>query len=131
MKHYGTTKSTAKPDMTPLLDIVFIMLIFFIVTATFVREEGVTITRQNHTVPMTEAAPRTLQIHIAADRHFYESGHMIDIWATEALIKRFHTENPKLPILLKLDHDAPMQNMLRVYDAGRKAGLRPEKMIVL
>ena len=82
-------------DLTPMLDVVFIMLIFFIVTASFVKETGQEITRPDATT--AEDAPRaSLLIAVTADNEIWMDGQRVDPSVLRLAIERMRVENPPL-----------------------------------
>lgn len=110
-------------DMTPMLDIVFIMLIFFVVTATFIKEMGLTINHPHGGGPDPSEPLDVIGFRIdATDRVFFK-GHLVDFWAAEALIKQHHTENPRAPVVLSLEQGSKLKTMVRLYDAAYKSGV--------
>jgi biopolymer transport protein ExbD len=111
-------------DMTPMLDIVFIMLIFFIVTASFVKETGLVVNRPLGSPPVTlPKDPTSIAFQIDANSRYFYDGHLIDNWGAEAIIKQRHTESPELPVVIKLESGARHGSMVRLYDIARKAGM--------
>ncbi len=119
-------------DLTPMLDIVFIMLIFFIVTASFMKESGLAI---NHPSSSTPAQPRMdkpvigFQID-AANRLLFEGRH-VDIWAAEAIIKQQSTLTPEAPVVMAIEQGATLKTMIRLYDAALLNGIPHGKIAVI
>ena len=116
-------KDEAAVDMTPMLDIVFIMLIFFIVTATFIKQPGQQILRpdadtaeQKPTVSMLVAITPTGEIWIDKKR--------IDATAVRAHLEKLHAENPKGGLVIQADRDSTNEKLMAVLNAARAAGLR-------
>ncbi|MCZ6890460.1 MAG: biopolymer transporter ExbD [Gammaproteobacteria bacterium] len=109
-------------NLTPMLDVVFIMLIFFIVTATFIKQSGIEINRPE---ALTHQKKPTVSVLVAIS----ESG---DIWidkkkvdanAVRAHIERIHAENPKGGLVIQADRDATYEKLKAVLDAARAANL--------
>ena len=123
--------STPTIDLTPMLDVVFIMLIFFIVTANFMKEKSVEITRAPDiiTLPPTEPSHQ-LVFRITSGDQLFENGQLIDIWSAEALIKKMHTEQPDWPIIITPEVGASLGMMVRLYDGARLAGLIKEHILI-
>ena len=80
-------------NITPMLDVVFIMLIFFIVTATFVKEAGIDVNRPDATTAVKKESANIL-IAIGANNDIWIDRRMIDIRAVRPNIERLHAENP-------------------------------------
>lgn len=120
----------AEPDTTPLLDIVFILIIFFVVTATFTRETGFELIRDPGQAP-TEASDQSLTFQMMSGARIVVQGRLIDIWSAEALIEQYHAERPDAPIGIKLGEGVPLGEFIRLYDVAKKAGLASRKIAVL
>lgn len=119
-----------RPNLTPMLDIVFIMLIFFIVTASFVHEEGIGVGRVEGTPPVNNTEQPNLTFRLLADYRIEHEGRLVDLWSAEALMKRFHTEHPKLPVAIKLEDGARHRTMVRLVDLAYRSGLPRGHVIV-
>ena len=109
-------------DITPMLDVVFIMLIFFIVTATFVKESGIEVNRpQAATTVVQEKA--SILIAIDPDDDVWINRRKVDIRALSANIERLHAENPKGSIVIQADKESKNAMLVKVMDAARQAGV--------
>lgn len=109
-------------NLTPMLDVVFIMLIFFIVTASFAREYGIDLTRPD--VSKQQSETRKKSILITIDRHgeVWIRKRRIDIRAVRANVERLLAENPQAAVLVRADGDAENGPFVRVVDQARLAG---------
>lgn len=109
-------------DLTPMLDVVFIMLIFFIVTATFVKEAGVDVER-----PAAETAERqdlaNILIAITESDDIWLDGSRVDERDLVTLIKRLHAENPQGSVVIQADRESTHKTLKIVMDAVQKAGV--------
>lgn len=111
-------------DLTPMLDVVFIMLIFFIVTASFVKEAGFDVNRPPKTnQPPKENEVKNILVNIAADGQLFINRRPVDAGALTANIKRLHAENPKGAVVVQADDDSANERLITVMDAARKAGV--------
>ncbi len=118
----GEGETEASVDITPMLDVVFIMLIFFIVTATFVKESGIDVNRpQAQTAVVKEKA----NILIAIDAHnkVWINRREVDIRSVRPNIERLHAENPKGTVVIQADRDSTNELLVQVMDASRQAGV--------
>ena len=109
-------------NLTPMLDVVFIMLIFFIVTATFVKESGIDVNRpQAATAVVKEKA----NILVAIDAHnkIWINRREVDVRSVRANIERLHAENPKGTVVIQADKDSRNELLVQVMDASRLAGV--------
>lgn len=107
-------------DLTPMLDVVFIMLIFFIVTAVFVKEAGVDVTR-----PPAVTAERqdlaNILIAITDEDAVWIDGNRVDERDLTTIIKRLHAENPQGSVVIQADQDSTHKTLKVVMDAVQQA----------
>jgi biopolymer transport protein ExbD len=113
----------ADVDMTPMLDIVFIMLIFFIVTASFVKESGVDINRPDAQTAVKQDKASIL-VAINEKNEVWLQRRRIDVRAVRANIERLKAENPEGSVVVQADKDAKVGVTTQVIDAIRQAGVR-------
>jgi biopolymer transport protein ExbD len=115
-----TTESEV--NLTPMLDVVFIMLIFFIVTASFVKEAGIDISR-----PSAGTAERkergNILIAITANDQVWMDRRQVNPRALRANIERLHAENPQGSVVIQADKDSKNGLLVQVMDAARAAGV--------
>ncbi len=112
----------AELDMTPMLDIVFIMLIFFIVTTSFVKESGVTVsTPQAQTAAQQENA--NIFIAITADGEVWIDRRPVDPRAVRTVVARLHADNPEGSVIIQSDEEAATRMLVEVMDQVRLAGI--------
>ncbi|MDC0147594.1 biopolymer transporter ExbD [Alphaproteobacteria bacterium] len=109
-------------DMTPMLDIVFIMLIFFIVTATFVKESGIDVTRPDAETAVKQSRVGIL-IAIRDNNEVWINRRQIDLAAVRANVERLHAENPQGGAVIQADKDAQTGTLIEVMDQVRLAGV--------
>lgn len=108
-------------DLTPMLDVVFIMLIFFIVTSTFVKESGVDVSRPNaETAAVTES--NSIQIGITAANQIFMDKRQVDKRAVRANVERGLAENPGAAVVIVADSDSKTETLIEVMDQARLAG---------
>mgnify|MGYP005847030567 CR=1 FL=1 len=108
-------------DMTPMLDVVFIMLIFFIVTSTFVKEAGVDVTRpEANTAVDTDS--NSIQVGINASNQIYMDDRQVDTRAVRANVERALAENPGAGVVIVADQDSNTDTLIQVMDQARMAG---------
>ena len=108
-------------DLTPMLDVVFIMLIFFIVTSTFVKESGVDVSRPNaDTAVVTES--NSIQIGITSSNQIFMDKRQIDKRAVRANVERGLAENAGAAVIIVADADSKTETLIEVMDQSRLAG---------
>jgi biopolymer transport protein ExbD len=112
----------AEVDMTPMLDIVFIMLIFFIVTATFVNERGLDVTRPDSDEPPPQNQAVTILISISEAGIISMEGRDIDLRAVRANVERLIAENPDSSVVVQADPQSESNLLVGVMDQARLAG---------
>jgi biopolymer transport protein ExbD len=109
-------------NITPMLDIVFIILIFFVVSTSFVKESGVDVSR-----PGASTAERkergNIMIGITADDAVWIDKRQVDIRAVRANIERLHAENPEGAVVIQADRNARTGVLVQIIDQSRLAGV--------
>jgi biopolymer transport protein ExbD len=109
-------------DLTPMLDVVFIMLIFFIVTATFIKESGVEVNRPD----TLTAEPKkfvSLLVAVAADSSVWIDKKKVDIRTVRPIMEQLHAENPKGGLVIQADSKSKTEKVLAIMDAARQIGI--------
>lgn len=109
-------------DMTPMLDIVFIMLIFFIVTATFVKESGIDVTRPDAETAVKQSRVGIL-IAIRNNNEVWINRRQVDLAAVRANVERLHAENPQGGAVIQADKEAMTGVLVEIMDQVRLAGV--------
>ncbi len=121
-RRYTEQEEEATIDLTPLMDIVFIMLIFFIVTTSFIKEAGVDINR-----PSANTAERkergNILVAITANDEIWIDKRRIDIRAVRANIERLKAENPEGSVVIQADKESKNGLLVQVMDQARMAGV--------
>ena len=109
-------------NLTPMLDVVFIMLIFFIVTASFIKEAGIEVNRPEASTSEPKENVNIL-VAINANNEVWMDKRRIDIRAVRANIERLHAENPKGAVVVQADNKSNTETVAAVLDASREAGV--------
>ena len=109
-------------DMTPMLDVVFIMLIFFIVTASFVKESGIDVNRPEAATAVKKDRANIL-VAISAKGDIWINKRKVDVRAVQANIERLYAENPQGTVVIQADRKATTDVLIKVMDASRAAGI--------
>jgi biopolymer transport protein ExbD len=116
-------KAESEVNLTPMLDVVFIMLIFFIVTASFVKESGIEISRPGASTA-TRKEKGNILIAISANDQIWMNRRQVDPRALRANIERMHAENPQGSVIIQADVNAKTGLLVKVMDAARSAGVK-------
>jgi biopolymer transport protein ExbD len=110
-------------NLTPMLDVVFIMLIFFIVTASFVKEAGIDVNR-----PSAATAERkekgNILVAISENNQIWIDRRQVDPRALRANIERMHAENPNAAVVIQADEESKNKLLVQVMDAARMVGVK-------
>ncbi len=109
-------------NLTPMLDVVFIMLIFFIVTASFVKESGIDINRPSAATAVKKERGNIL-VAITPTDQIWIDRRQVDIRAVRANIERLHAENPQGAVVIQADKDSKNGLLVEVLDAAKLAGV--------
>ncbi len=130
MKRRRTTQTDdSEVDLTPMLDVVFILLIFFIVTATFVRERGIDVLRPDNApeTPVEQVVPIVI---VVTEQNEIQMGdtrtgeiRTIDVRAVRANVERARVDNPKSPVLIQAAEESDMGVVVRIMDQARQANV--------
>ncbi|BFM05477.1 ExbD/TolR family protein [Halioxenophilus aromaticivorans] len=122
----GEAEDKADIDLTPMLDVVFIMLIFFIVTASFVNELGINVNKPD--VPENQPPPPDNQkadilVQVSGNNDIYMDGRRVDVRSVRSIIARMYAENPKASVIVKADINSDAGTYVAIADAARSANV--------
>ncbi len=110
-------------NMGPMIDMVFLLLIFFVVTTSFVRETGIEV--QRSTAATAEVMDHgTIMLGISAAGHVYFEGKRVDVRSVRGLIERALAEDPEAGVVVVADKDSSTGVVVRAMDQCRLAGAR-------
>lgn len=107
-------------NLTPMLDVVFIMLIFFIVTASFIKEAGIDVRRPEASAVVPKPKANIL-VAISANNEIWIDRKNIDKRAVKAAFERLLAENPEGSVVIQADKEAYTETVVLVADAARQA----------
>ncbi|QIL91200.1 ExbD/TolR family protein [Microbulbifer harenosus] len=108
-------------DLTPMLDVVFIMLIFFIVTATFIKEPGVDVVKPEATTADLKAA--SILVAINDNDEIWIAKEQVDDRLVKNTLERLYAENPTGWLVIQPDKKASIEKVALIADAARKIGI--------
>lgn len=112
----------AEIDLTPMLDVVFIMLIFFIVVASFIKEAGIEISRPDDNQQTDPNDAVSILVSVASDGQIWMDNRRVDVRAVRANIQRMLAEDPAAPVTIKVEKGAKTGVVVDIADAAREAG---------
>jgi biopolymer transport protein ExbD len=117
-----TEEEESSVDITPMLDVVFIMLIFFIVTATFVKEAGIDVDKPSAATAIVQEKASIL-IAIDAKDNIWINRRQVDVRSVRSIVERLHAENPKGTLVIQADKESRNNTLVQIMDASRRAGV--------
>jgi biopolymer transport protein ExbD len=124
MRKFKKPAEEAEIDMTPMLDIVFIMLIFFIVTASFVKEDGLDVNKPDDTPPPPEQEDKqNILIRIDNNNGIWVDFRRVDIRSVRANIERLHAENPEGIVVIQAAPNSHAGLIVEIYDQALLANV--------
>jgi biopolymer transport protein ExbD len=118
-------------NVTPMLDIVFIMLIFFIVTTSFVKEFAVDMSRPSNEPPKTEKLSEVIFVRIDDTGQIFVRDRLTDIRAVRANIVSGLAQKPDASVVVAAARDADVGILVRVVDQARIAGAQQVSLVAL
>ena len=110
-------------DLAPMLDFVMNLLIFFIITAVFVKELGLMVNRPSGQVENTASGAASIPVHILANGEIWVDNRVVDLRAVRANVERLFAANPKGGLLIIADKDAETGLVVQVVDQIHLAGI--------
>ena len=124
MKRRRHPDEEAEINITPMLDIVFIMLIFFIVTTSFVKEKGLEMSRPSSTPPKEITQDKgPIVVKINSGSLISVKGRVLEPGAVQANLEREKAEKPASPLIVAAHPDADTQALVVILDAAKAAGI--------
>lgn len=121
-RHHTGSDDDAGIDMTPMLDIVFIMLIFFIVTSSFIKESGITVNTPS-AASANEQPKGNILVAISANGEVWIDRQPVDVRAVRAAVERMRVDQPDSSVVVQADRDSRSGLVIQVMDQIRLAGV--------
>ena len=107
-------------NLTPMLDVVFIMLIFFIVTASFIKEAGIEVDRPDAKTAVNKKNANII-VAINANNEIWMDRKRVKPQGVRGQIERMHAENPEGSVIIQADKDSYSETLMTVMAAARDA----------
>ena len=124
MRRKSKANDEAEINITPMLDIVFIMLIFFIVTTSFVKEKGLEVSRPSNSPPKEIVKKKgQIVVKIDANGNISMKGRMLERKAVVANLERENAEKPDSPLIIAAHPDADTDALVIILDAAEAVGV--------
>jgi len=124
MRRKHKLQDEAEINITPMLDIVFIMLIFFIVTTSFVKEQGLEVSRPSKSPPKeVQETKGPIVVKIDSTSLISIKGRILESRAVEANLEREKAEKPSSPLIIAAHPEADTEALVTVLDAAKAVGI--------
>jgi len=120
--HLRTDNGSTALNMTPLIDMVFILLIFFAVNASFVKEAGVEIDRPTASTAMAQQQAN-IMIAVTDNGEVWVDRQRVDPQSVRGHVERLHAENPEGSVVIMADIESMTGLVIQVLDQARLAGV--------
>ena len=117
-------------DLTPMLDVVFIMLIFFIVTASFIKEAGIQIQRPDASNNEEKSEIKNIVLEVSANDEIWLAGRRIDIRSVRANVQRLYAQNPNASVIIKAAPSATTATLTMISDHAREANIYNISLVI-
>jgi biopolymer transport protein ExbD len=121
-KSIGGEEEESTIDLTPMLDVVFIMLIFFIVTASFIKEAGIDVNRP-FAPTADKQADAAILVAISPNDEIWIDRRMTEISGVRTTLEKLHQENPKGSLVIQADEESTNEMLVVVMEAAKQAGI--------
>ena len=121
----------AEINIAPMLDIIFILLIFFIVTTSFVKESGIDMSRPSNAPPKTEKISEVIFVKIDASDQIFIEDRLTDIRAVRANIESALAASAESPVVVAAARESDAGVLVRVVDQARVAGAVRVSLVAL
>ena len=115
------TENSSGIDISPLIDVVFLLLIFFIVTTVFVKETGVEVSKPR-AASAEDLERQAILIAVTDESRVWHGGREIGFDGVRAVVAALLEENPESPVVIRADAAAPTDSTVKVIDAAKLAG---------
>src|SRR5512138_2528938 len=117
------TESSTGIDLAPMLDFVTNLLIFFIITAVFVKESGLTVNRPTSFEQESKDDAKSIQIQILDNGEIWVDNRAVDARAVRANVERMSAVNPEAGVLILAQEKAPTGTLVEVVDQVHLGGI--------
>ncbi len=122
MQFEGRRRSGQMPNLTPLIDIVFLLLVFFMLTSHFVQEQAIDIDLPVADSGEAVAEDEQLELVINAEGRFLLNDHFVEPESLESLLREKLESRQDRNLRVRGDRHAPLGQAVTVLDVARKAG---------
>jgi len=120
-RHVTTPQTGAEINLSPLIDVVFLLLIFFIVTTVFVEETGIEVSKPR-AASSEDLDKHAILLAVTSGGRVYQGGREIGVDGVRAVVGALLGQAPGTPVVVRADAATPTQTTVRVVDAAKLAG---------
>lgn len=120
-RHSTMTDSSGTVDISPLIDVVFLLLIFFIVTTVFVKETGVEVSKPR-AASAEDLQKQAVLIAVTDEGRVWHAGREIGMDGIRSVVSALLDEDPETPVVIRADASAATEDTVRAIDAAKLAG---------
>ena len=120
-RHSTSDNSVTTVDISPLIDVVFLLLIFFIVTTVFVKETGVEISKPR-AASSEDLQKHAILIAVTSEGRVWHGGREIGMDGVRAVVSALLEEDAEIPVVVRADAAAATESTVQVIDAAKLAG---------
>lgn len=117
-------------DLSPMIDCIFILLIFFIVSTVFVEETGVEVNKPDVGAAASALDSNSILLAVTDDDKVFYGGESIGIQGVIGKIKPLLTETPEMPVIIQGDQDASHGTVQKVHGQAMLAGAQKDKISI-
>lgn len=110
-------------NLTPLIDVLFVLLIFFMVTTTFVKEMGLDINRPS-AASATKASSKVIRVYVDKDSAIYIDNQLVQLWAMQSKLRDLLRDSSESSVLVIADNTIPVDVLINVVDECRMSGVK-------
>ena len=123
MDNFSNSEEQVQIDISPLIDMVFILLIFFMVSTTFVKDMQLELVRPG-AKSAVKGNSKAIRVHIDRQLKVYTDGQPVRAWVLQSKVRELLRDSASASVLVVADKDVPSQKLIEVVDACRLAGAK-------
>ena len=120
-RHSTPHETTSEVNISPLIDVVFLLLIFFIVTTVFIKETGIEVSKPR-AASAEDLEKRAILIAVTSEGRVWYGGREIGMDGIRAVVSALMEEDSGMPVIIRADAAAPTEDTVKAVDAAKLAG---------
>lgn len=120
-RHSGSYETSSEINLSPLIDVVFLLLIFFIVTTVFVDETGIEVSKPR-AASSEDLDKQAILLAVTSEGRVWQGGREIGMDGVRAVVSALLEEDVETPVIVRADAAAATEATVRVIDAAKLAG---------